>query len=368
MLQWLNLHHSSLLIGALTLLLLQGCSTTSTPTVAQNNNCSFLPISPMPVWVTTHASIPNFYTGIGSIQAEDIEDPLVAVRAKAVGSLSGNISTKVKQIIETTSSRDRETGNNQNRVEQRTSSITQGALRGVQIADKWLDRASCQLWMQVKVSKKVVDHQTKLDNAEYLYQQSKDEAMLKKQQESISEALLTLENVDFSLLMGKDKEPYYQKYRNQQDSLLKQSKGYQTIAITLAPKDLPDYVQKEIVYKFGSGIRQFQHLFPAPCKAKSSCLTYAKEIGSKQLLLVQIQTQLTSGNLGSWNGELSLDAGLLDVESNTTIYQVNQLKGQLLAFSKQQINWGQATERLFANHQETSYLKKMILKCSTQIC
>jgi len=140
------------------------------------------------------------------------------------------------------------------------------------------------------------------------------------------------------------------------------------VIITLADNAVPKSVHKELAYRISQGIDKTKHIYPAPCDSRDSCLDVGLDLNAKRLITISIQTNTSTGGMGSRLGELSIDAVLYDVVSRRQLSQLKNQKGQALSFDVKNMPWNQAIDRLFTNNAPIKQLKTIARDCGIQTC
>ena len=138
------------------------CFFTTSVYATEYSTCQFLPESKQPSWVNSADRDDGYYYAVGGASGKqsdnylDINNFITKARQDAVNNLASSIRSGIKistqRMIES-KKEGKSKAEIRKEVQQKTEVVSQVALSSVIDDARWLDRKSCLLWYQVKVSK-----------------------------------------------------------------------------------------------------------------------------------------------------------------------------------------------------------------------
>jgi hypothetical protein len=369
----MNRRAAPLIVTLLLLPLLAACS--HTPTTPAH--CNALQATPQPDWIASHQPLPGYASGIGTAAiGSDLNASRAAARTSALSDLAQNIATHISSEItiirQQGGSASRETTHSEILNTLRARSDL--GLEAIEVADQWTDRATCQLWLRLKVPEAQVATARARQLARYTwqaaeanYQRASDTTLpLGDRQQAIGQARRQLATIEFHHLPDQSATAAQQRYQQLEQQLQQQSDANALVILLHPPSPLPIASQNELITRLSHGSRA-THLTTLECDTPHHCLQRVKPLNARRLLLLTTKTETQPSQMGSQHATLTLSATLYDVASQRLLYHLAPQSGRLLTFNRDNLPWSQAIDRLM-QQQAIGQLQQHLITCQQERC
>ena len=218
-------------------------------------------------------------------------------------------------------------------------------LNDVEDRGLWADPESCDAYVRVALKKDTAAELAKLQSAINEYDEAANtDQTLKFRKDRITGARAQISSVRFELIPKKPSREYFvEKFQQLDKEITKQIEGYSTIFMALADSRLDQPQLKKIaVTKVKSG-EDYANAGSAPdsdCKNKDSCLSLARNLGAKILVLVKIKSSVKEGNSAGYIGTAEVEAREYRVaDGSSTDKPVVLLRAAGFEFYQDDLNW-----------------------------
>lgn len=313
---------------------------------------------PKPVWVKDGWSKSGYYSGVGRIdKRKDAEEWIKSAEQAAINSAAQQISIDVKSKF-----RDEMGKGSQDykqKFEQDISLVVETSvkenLRGLSIADKWLDKDDCVLFALAQIPEESVESTRKFQKILYFYDSAG--GLLKNQNkkvalEYLNDALAMLGEVNFKYLPESEGRTHWQTKLEREIERLKGDVGSNAEKTLVFPLRIGQNVEKVIVERvvgaIKTAVRKGERL-AGNCDNTGSCLDVAYGQGYSNLALVKIERQITQSPTGAFKGTLRVEATVYDAQKRSVVKGPVEEYGQVVGWTEESLDWKMAADKVLAS-------------------
>ena len=317
---------------------------------------------PKPEWVNNPDYVrPGYQVGMDSVSLEGKNKG--ELKAAAESNARKNLVQQLQIVIRTEDSQStRLSGESVTR--EAASKITASSeedLRGLK-SESWVDKKTCIYYTLAYVSDKSLaqskvekNMKLRLEKFKELLAEGKDDKKnrdIKARRKYLEDAQSLLDDIDFKLLPDElAKSIYSKRLEDARAEVAKESaksKGRMALFALNEDHTLKADVLGRMLDQLRSGDIPTVRLM-ADCTSQSECMDIAKDLGYTMLTMLTISSEITTSQMGSLKGTLTVIKTVYDIESRKAIKASDKTSTQVIGWSREELDWGAAAEKAMQN-------------------
>lgn len=326
----------------------------ATPLSAHAYKCDYLPLEPVPSWISSAPVEEKWYVGVGSAEkADSSTQQMEKSLNNALGRMVKEVSVTVKNVFteKTSESTAGFTKKAAHAVEDASEVSATELLHDVSVKARWLDRDSCTLWTMITVPKESVIANKRFAVMKALYETSR-KAMPAEALEMLVEAKSLLPLINFDYIHEMNDRQYYEQLIAKAMDVLREDVGVKkTLLLTLSRKNAENIeMPTSAIKKISSGVVDVYpsaaNMADAGCTSDQQCMETAKQSGAEKLVLVNIEGTTKQNQLGSYKGILMVEVNEYNVKTRTRTKTFMAKSEVISPFAKDDLDWNLAAQKL----------------------
>jgi hypothetical protein len=312
-----------------------------------------------PAWVNNpDYSMPGYQIGVGAASKDGRSKD--EQRIASEGYAKKNLVQQIQTTIKSEDSISTQVSGNEVRKEASTklSAYAEEDLSGLKTYSFWVDTNTCTYYTLMAISdeslaksrheKLMKSRMARFKDALENGTNEKKNRDLRVRRKYLEDAQAILPEVDFTLLPNElPQNVYAKRLADAQAQLSKESSNVKgRMALFILNDD--HTLSNDVLGRMLDQLRSNEIPTDRPmsdCASLEECITVAKERSYTMLTLLIANSNVTTSQMGSLKGTLTVSRTVYDVESNKKVKGPDKASTQVIGWGREELDWGAAAEK-----------------------